>query len=192
MSVLAASGMSAFQPCHERSRGSVQLLFCGVLLAHIAGCALVGPGDDFFFDLALQTDESEYVADTTETIQLSIVNRKGSQPVYFLCTMGISLEELNGGLVTKEWFVYGGQECLYPGSIPALGEVHAVDIPFSRIREAIGISAEITHDAEARLDRSMDYRLVVYLYTDLSEDQLIPLSERVSNQFKIAASPPPI
>ena len=60
--------MSAVQPCQIRSRSAVRLLLCGVLSANAAGCTIVGPNDNFGFVLALQTDQSEYVADAAETI----------------------------------------------------------------------------------------------------------------------------
>jgi len=151
-----------------------RVLLYGLVFGVAAGCGLLGSGNDF--DLALKTDKSAYVADGTETIQLSIVNGTGSRPVYFECDIFIDLEELENGIVTKEWLVRGGQECLVPHSIPG-GEVEMFKVP--------GRHSIMWNLADARFDESVDYQLRASLYTEQYGDHLIPLSERVSNRFRI-------
>jgi len=150
------------------------------------GCEVFGSTDDF--DVELLTDKSAYIADSTEVIRLSLTNRPGSRPVYYECTLEIDLEEIDGGIVTKTWWMNGGEQCLRPNWISARGEVHTWNMPFSRISARNRNYQDI---GEARFDKSVDYQIKVYLYNNESEDadRLIPLSERVSNRFKIERPP---
>lgn len=156
-----------------------------VLLCLVAGCSSVGSEDDGF-DVELLTDRSAYIADSTEVIRLSLTNRSEA-PLHYICEIGISLEELDGGAVMKEWGVRGICESLAPGSIPAGGK-RTFELSFRGINDQIRSIDEYTDYGEARFDRSIDYRLVIpNLYAEPGDDaeHLLPLADRVSNLFKI-------
>ncbi len=162
----------------------------GALAIHLlllaSGCTIVGPGDDLF-DVEPRTDKLEYIVGHAEKIHLRVTIKAGSRSVHYPCSVGIDLQELDGQTVTKEWNVRGVCQSLATYIVPA-GEELTMEISISAIRAENAITTDYLNYPSATFDRSVDYRLVVGLYTDLSFNRLIPIDERVSNRFKIVAA----
>lgn len=154
------------------------LLFaCTCLL--ITGCDLFG-GDDTEIDI--RTDETTYDAGPDDMITLSVSN-KSEDPVFYICTGQIYLEELSGGQVANRWMVHGFEDCLSPEPID-VDEIEVWEIGFDE-KSALG------NIQNAAFSQSVQYRLTVDLFWDRAFKRALSDSERRSNTFSIVLTPVP-
>ncbi|MFA5670288.1 MAG: hypothetical protein WC967_13680 [Balneolaceae bacterium] len=138
------------------------------------GCSLLNSKSET--QIKLKTDQNSYIADTSSVIKLTVTNNTDN-PVYFVCTGQIYLEELNGKNVEHSWMVHGFEKCLSRNPIEENKPV-TFDISFNSIFLRDWFST-------AQFDKNVDYRLRMDLYKTEEIDQLISEKNRVSNTFEI-------
>ena len=135
----------------------------------LAGCQLTDAGD--LIEVELRTDKEFYIADTSTTIILSVTN-KSEDPVFFICTGQIFLEELDVGQVIGTWMVHGFERCLSPVPIEA-------DV--TEVFDLFGLG----RIEEASYSESVRYRFRMDLFMDREFNQPLDEEDRLSDQFII-------
>ena len=142
----------------------------------IAGCQLTDARD--LFEVELRTDKEFYIADTSTTIILSVTN-KSEDPVFFICTGQIFLEEIDDGQVIGTWMVHGFEKCGFP--VPIEANVTMIfDFQFYVVDE-FGLGQL----EEASYSESVRYRFRMDLFMDKEFDQPLDEEDRLSDQFII-------
>lgn len=149
----------------------------GLLLVSLAGCSLFG-GDGG--EVEVRTDDSSYTAIADETIELTVSNRS-DDPIFYLCTGQIYLEELDGDTVAKSWMIHGFEECLSSEPVD-VDQKETFDLSFDE-KSALG------NIDGAAFSETVDYRLTVDLFRDRAFKRKITGSESRSNRFKIVRNP---
>lgn len=146
------------------------LLAGGVL---VGGCSLFGQEDGY--SLRLETDQDEYAADSSTTIQLTVRNT-GKRAVHYTCTGSIFLEELNDGRVVTSWQMSGFAKC---GPSPPINSGESKEFRISLLDTSPNGPRSGPKRAGLTEER---YRLRMEIF---GRDQLLDRKERVSNTFKI-------
>ena len=144
---------------------------CCALVA--AGCSLFGDNDP---EIQIRTDQSSYAADPDVTVSLRVENRS-EDPIFYICTGQIFLEEISGGQVVARWMIHGFEECLSPEPIDS-DEVEVFELSFDN-KSALG------NLNDALFDQSVDYRMTVDLFWDVAFNRPVGDEDRRSNSFKI-------
>ena len=145
----------------------------------VAGCSLFGDDDP---EIQIRTDQSTYAADPGVTVSLRVENRS-EDPIFYICTGQIFLEEISGGQVVGRWMIHGFEECLSPEPIDS-DEVEVFELSFDN-KSALG------NLNDAVFDQSVDYRMTVDLFWDLAFNRPVSEEDRRSNGFKIIRSGTP-
>ncbi len=122
------------------------------------------------------TDKQSYLADTSTTITVSVINNLPST-IYYLCEGSIFLKELKNGLVTNSWKVHGFKECLATKFIDTT----------QKVTFQIKFSTKVLDNVLENVN-SMDnptYYFEVFLYKNIAPIQQLESTECSSNQFKL-------
>ena len=144
---------------------------CAILVA--SGCSIFG-GDDP--EIEIRTDQNTYTPDPDVHVSLTVSNRS-DDPVFYICTGQIYLEEISGGQVVGRWMIHGFEECLSPEPIDS-DEEEVFDLSFDN-KSALG------NLNDALFDQSVEYRMTVDLFWDLAFNRPVGDDDRRSNRFKI-------
>ena len=140
----------------------------------VAGCQLTNAGD--LIEVELRTDKEFYIADTSTTIVLSVTNMS-DDPVYFICTGQIYLEELDDGQVIGSWMVHGFEKCGGPTPIEA-NVTNVFDFRFAD-------GSILGQLEEARFSENVRYRFRMDLFMDREFDHPLDDEDRTSDLFSI-------
>lgn len=141
------------------------------VLMSLIGCGLL---DSDEIDIQIQTDQSNYQIDSTETIGVDVTNNSDNT-IYYICTGQIYLEEISNGQTTNSWMVHGFEECYSPGPIE-VDETRSFEIDLYWIWSN-GFLDDLTLSSEVM------YRLRFDLYEDSDFENMISGSEVLSNNF---------
>lgn len=147
---------------------------CAIL---ISGCSLFGDDDP---EIEIRTDKQNYAPNPDVAIQLSISNRS-DDPVFYICTGQIYLEEIDGGQVISRWMIHGFEECLSPEPIDS-DQKEVFELSFDE-KSALG------NLTDAAFSQSVEYRLTVDLFWDLAFKRAVSDETRRSNRFTIVRNP---
>ena len=136
------------------------------------GCSLIS---DDGTGVRVRTDSESYDA-TSAIVNLTVTNLS-EDPVYYLCTGVITLQELDAGRVTNAWSVHGFELCGRRTPLaPEESVQFAFDLDSEFLRERL---------AAAQFDERVRYRFEIDLYADSDLKRPLALEDRLSNQFTI-------
>ena len=138
-----------------------------------SGCSLFGDDDP---EIQIRTDKNTYTSNPDVTVSLKVSNRS-DDPVFYICTGQIYLEEISGGQVVGRWMIHGFEECLSPEPIDSDAE-EVFELSFDN-KSALG------NLNDAVFDQSVDYRMTVDLFWDLAFNRPVGDENSRSNRFKI-------
>lgn len=128
------------------------------------------------FDISLSTDDSSYMYHSTTTIQLTVTNNS-EDPVYYICSGDIYLEEITDTVITNSWKVHGFYMCIDPITIePSITDTFLFNL--------FTLSQNGYLDSDFLKD-SVQYRFKMDLFKDDSFTELIQDSSRISNSFPV-------
>lgn len=143
----------------------------------LAGCSLFGDDKP---EIDIRTDTGHYTPIPETVISLRVSN-KSDNPIFYICTGQVYLEELDQDRVVNRWMVHGFEECLSPRAIDT-SEEEVFDLGFDR-KSALGNIQGAAFDETAR------YRMSVDLFWDPAFKRALSDEERRSNTFKIIRNP---
>ncbi len=143
----------------------------------LAGCSLFGDDKP---EIDIRTDTGHYTPIPETVISLRVSN-KSDNPIFYICTGQVYLEELDEDRVVNRWMVHGFEECLSPRAIDT-SEEEVFDLGFDR-KSALG------NIQGAAFDETVRYRMSVDLFWDPAFKRALSDEERRSNTFKIIRNP---
>ncbi len=145
-----------------------------IMMLITVGCDLFP--DEKVIDLAITTDKSTYLLDSAAVIT-AIVENNSEEPVYYICTCQIHLEELENNQVTGSWMVHGFEECLSAMPI-AVNHTDTFTIDLYQQYDAGFLE-------DFRFNTTVIYRLKLDIFEDGLFEELIDDGIRTSNNFSV-------
>ena len=156
-------------------------IIIAVATLSVAGCQPTDALD--LIEVELRTDKEFYVADSSTTIILSVMN-KSEDPVFFICTGQIYLEELDDGQVIGTWQVHGFEKC--GGFFPIDADVTMIfDFQFYVVDEFGLEQFSLGQLEEASFSDSVRYRFRMNLFINTEFAQFLNEEDRLSNRISI-------
>lgn len=143
----------------------------------LAGCSLFGDDNS---EIEIRTDTVDYTPIPETVISLRVSN-KSDNPIFYICTGQIYLEELDGDRVVNRWMVHGFEECFGPRAIDT-SEEEVFDLGFDK-KSALG------NIQGAAFNETVHYRMSVDLFWDAAFKRALSDQERRSNTFQIVRNP---
>ena len=151
-----------------------QLIPILIIALLITQCSLNEVQPNIF--VKILTDESIYSMDSATTIEVTVINLS-NQPIYYICTCQIQLEELKNNQVINSWMVHGFEECY--SSIPigySKTDTFIIDLHY--------LYKEGFLD-NAIFNNTTSYRLKLDLFEDKDFNNILEEKERISNYLRI-------
>lgn len=145
----------------------------GIIFFIQFGCDII---ENEFANIQVLTNTNTYNIDSSVTIKLLITNNSPN-PIYYICSGDIYLEEIKERIVIGEWKVYGFEECL---AIHSIEQKETKEYNFTYTSEPSVFKLQ-----DAIYSQNVQYRFRVDFYYDKNLETELITGDKHSNEIYI-------